>query len=69
MKKIIAEFMATILSCVGFGLALIATFFIICGALSLLVFFILALLGITRNVIVSAIIGLVLTLWYALRKL
>ncbi len=69
MKKIIAEFMATILSCVGFGLALIATFFIIWGALSLLVFFILALLGITRNVIVSAIIGLVLTLWYALKRL
>ena len=64
MKERIIEFLASIIAAVGFGLALIATFCIFWGGISLFVWLVLPLFNITRNIMTAAIIGLAFALLY-----
>lgn len=68
MKERIIEFLSSIITAVGFGLALIAVFCILWGAISLCLWLVLALFDITRNIMPAVIIGLAFTLLYIIMQ-
>lgn len=68
MKERIIEFLSSIITAVGFGLALIAVFCILWGTISLCLWLVLALFDITRNIMPAVIIGLAFTLLYIIMQ-
>lgn len=68
MKERIVEFLASIIASAGFGLTLIAVFYIFWGGISLCVWLVLALFDITRNIMTAAIIGLAFALLYVVMQ-
>lgn len=68
MKERIIEFLADVIAAVGVCLMMMAAFYILWGAISLCVWFVLALFDITRNIMIAAIIGLAFTLLCIVKK-